>query len=306
MLLPFRPSPWCIRSTASLVSAALAVVSLSCTPPSSSSASAPSAQWPAASSSVSVKSASPLPSASPATAVCRYGTGTLEGECRRLADQVLVADVNAAIDRLAAHHPEYFDLTNTVGPGEWRVLQPPAYLAGLVDELRTAGFCAETDGAAIVSVKDGNDASEDYNVLLPTDHVQRGNRLYAQTCRPASFPVDPREAIAYVRVHFYSVDCPDGLTAPRNGADELPMGCRGFLTATPKQRNNLDVPVHVVANDITWWVEKGADKIEVHEYPDHNDFNKILVPRNLGAYQICASSHGVVGCQDAEVLAHPR
>jgi hypothetical protein len=255
---------------------------------------------------VSIKSASPLPSTSPAAAVCRHGTGTLEGECRRLADQLLVADVSAAIDRLAVHHPEYFDLSNTMGPGEWRVLQPHAYLGALVDELRTAGFCAETDGASIVSVKDSSDASEDYNVLLPTDHVQRGNRLYAQTCRPASFPVDPKEAIAYVRVHFYSVNCPDGMTAPRNGADELPMGCRGFLTATPKQRNNLDVPVHIVANDITWWVEKGADKIEVHEYPDHNDFNKILVPRNLGAYQICASSHGVVGCQDAEVLAGPR
>src|SRR5678816_1265953 len=111
MLLPFRPGPWCIRSIASLVSAGLAVVSLSCTPPSSSTGSSSSASAPTASSKVSARSASPLPSASP-VAVCRYGTGTLEGECRRLADQVLVADVNAAIDRLAAHHPEYFDLTN--------------------------------------------------------------------------------------------------------------------------------------------------------------------------------------------------
>lgn len=240
------------------------------------------------------------------SAVCAFGNGTLEGECRRLADPLLAGDVNSAIDRLAQRHPEYFDLTNTAGPGEWRVLQVRPYLDGLVDELRTAGFCAETDQSSIVSVKNGNDVSEDYNVLLPTDHVQRGNRLYAQTCRPASFPVEARDAIAYVRVHFYSVSCPDGMTAPRNGANELPLGCRGFLTATPKQKNNLDVPVHIVANDITWWMEKGADKIEVHDYPDHNDFNKILVPRHVGAYQICASSHGVVGCQDAEVLADPR
>src|SRR6478736_1021754 len=130
MLLPLGPSPRCIRSIVSLVSAGLAVASLSCTPPSSSSGSAPSVSTPAASSSVSIKSASPLPSASPASAVCRYGTGTLEGECRRLADEVHVADVSAAIDRLAEHHPEYFDLTHTAGPGEWRVLQPHAYLGG--------------------------------------------------------------------------------------------------------------------------------------------------------------------------------
>jgi hypothetical protein len=292
------------RSTLPLV--LLVFFGTSCTGPSSSSGPTPQASKAASGSSVSIKAASPLPSASPAPAVCVYGSGTLETSCKRLADQVLVADVNAAIDRLAEHHPEYFDLSHTVGPGEWRVLQPPAYLGGLVDELRTAGFCAETDQASIVSVKNSSDASEDYNVLLPTDHVQRGHRLYAQTCRPASFPVDARDAIAYVRVHFYSVDCPDGMIAPRNGANELPLGCRGFLTATPKQRSNEDVPAHIVGNDITWWMEKGADKIEVHEYPDHNDFNKILVPRNVGAYQICASSHGVVGCQDAEVLSQPR
>lgn len=301
LLRPRRASP-----VVRMAAAALAVASLSCVNPSSSSGPASAAPRAGSGSSASIKSASPVPSASPVSAVCRYGNGTLEAECRRRADQLLAADVNAAIDRLAEHHPEYFDLASAVGPGEWRVLQPHAYLAGLVDELRTAGFCAETDEASIVSVKSSNDVSEDYNVLLPTDHVQRGNRLYSQTCRPAAFPVDPRDAIAYVRVHFYSVDCPDGMVAPRNGANELPFGCRGFLTATPKQRNNEDVPAHIVGNDITWWMEKGADKVEVHEYPDHNDFNKILVPRNLGAYQICASSHGVVGCQDAEVLPEPR
>jgi hypothetical protein len=296
-----------LRSVRSHLPLALLVFSgLSCAGPSSSSGPVPPVSSTASGSSVSIKTSSPLPSASPSAAVCRYGSGTLEGECRRRADQLLVADVNAAIDRLAEHHPEYFDLESTAGPGQWRVLQPQAYLAGLVDELRTAGFCAETDKASIVSVKNSSDVSEDYNVLLPTDHVQRGSRLYAQTCRPASFPVEAKDAIAYVRVHFYSVDCPDGMTAPRNGANELPLGCRGFLTATPKQRNNLDVPHHIVGNEITWWMEKGADKIEVHEYPDDNVYNKILVPRHVGAYQICASSHGVVGCQDAEVLARPR
>jgi hypothetical protein len=107
------------------------------------------------------------------------------GECRRLADQVLVDDVNAAIDRLAQRHPEYFDLGDTAGPGEWRVLQVHAYLDGLVEELRTAGFCAETDRASMVSVKSSNDASEDYNVLLPTDHVSAAT---ACTPRPAARP----------------------------------------------------------------------------------------------------------------------
>ena len=165
MLLPFGPGPRCIRPIVSFVFAGTAVASLSCTPPSSSSGSAPSVSTPATSSSLSIKSTSPVPSASPASATCRLGTGTLEGECRRLADQLLVGDVNAAIDRLAQRHPEYFNLDDTAGPGEWRVLQVQAYLDGLVQELRTAGFCAETDRASMVSVKNSNDASEDYHLF---------------------------------------------------------------------------------------------------------------------------------------------
>jgi hypothetical protein len=298
-------SPRRASSVLRLAAAGLVVASLSCATPSSSSGPAPSAPSSDSSSSASIKSASPVPSASPLAAVCRYGSGTLETECRRRSEQ-FEADVNAAIDRLAEHHPEYFDIADAVGPGEWRVLQPRAYLAGVVDELRKAGFCAETDEASVVSVKNSNDLSEDYNILLPTEHVQRGNRVYQQTCTPAAFPVEAKDAIAYVRVAFYSIQCEDGITAPRNGANELPFGCRAFVTATPKQRNNEDVPRYIVGNDITWWMEKGSDKVIVHEYPDGNDFNKILVPQNVGAYQLCASSHGVVGCQDAEVLPAPR
>src|SRR5678816_595584 len=145
MIFSTRRRPWRASSVLRLAAAGLAVASLSCANPSSSSGPAPLAPSANSSSSVSIKSASPVPSASPVSAVCPYGSGTLEAECRRRADQALVADVNAAIDRLAERRPELFDLARAVGPGQWRVLQPHAYLAGLVDELRTAGFCAETD-----------------------------------------------------------------------------------------------------------------------------------------------------------------
>jgi hypothetical protein len=251
-----------------------------------------------------VRSFTTDPSPSPA-ATCPLGNGTLEASCSRRTTQ-FEADVNAAIDRVAEKHPEYFDMTDVKGPGEWKVLRVHEYLAAVAEELRLWKFCAETDNASIVSLKNSNELSEDHNILLGTDHVQRGGRVYQQTCSPASFPVDPKEAIAYVRVHFYSVDCEDGITAPRNGANELPIGCRGMVTATPKQRNNLDVPHHVVGTGITWSLDQGPDKIKVHDWPDGNPFNKTVVPLNLGHYQLCATVHGITGCQDAEVLPDPR
>jgi hypothetical protein len=253
----------------------------------------------------------PSPSPSPALPVtstsCRFGPGTLETTCaRRAASGQLEADVNAAIDRLAAGHPDYFDTSVNAATGEWRVLRPEAYLSGVVDELRRARLCAETDGRSLVSVRSGTEASEDYDVLLASGHVHRGNRAYQRTCSPPSFPVEARDAIAYVRVAFYSLDCEDGVTPPRNGANELPIGCRGFVTATPKQRNNEDVPHHVVGDDVSWTLAQKGDVVIVHDYPGGNDFNKIVVPLGVGHYQLCATSHGVTGCQDADVLPDPR
>jgi hypothetical protein len=237
---------------------------------------------------------------------CPFGQGTLETTCSRKAGEQFEADVNAAIDRLALKHPEYFDTADVKGDGEWRVLRPQEYLDGVVDELRLWKFCAQSDRASVVSVKNSNDSSEDYNILLGTDHVQRGGRVYQQTCTPAAFPVEAKDAIAYVRVHFYSVDCEPGIEVPRNGANQLPVGCRGMVTATPKQKNNLDVPPHIVGPDIVWSLEQGKDKVIVHDYPGGNAFNKILVPQNLGHYQLCATVQGVTGCQDADVLPDPR
>jgi hypothetical protein len=285
--------------------AVLALFALSCSSPSSSSRPSPSASAAAPSNAAApVASPSTAPSTPVTSAACRFGNGTLDTTCVRRTGQ-LEADVGAAIDRLAQGHPEYFDTSVNVATGEWRVLRPHDYLAGVVDELRKWRFCAETDEAALVSVKNGNELSEDYDVLLPTGHVRRGNGMYARTCTPAAFPVEARDAIAYVRVAFYGFDCEAGLGAPRNGANELPIGCRGFVTATPKQRNNEDVPRYIVAGDVSWRLEQQGERVIVHDFPD-NAFNKVVVPLNVGRYLLCAASHGVEGCQEAEVRPDPR
>jgi len=261
---------------------------------------------PSPSSPLAVSSPVPSPSASapPAAAACRYGLGTLDTTCARRSGQ-FEPEVNAAIDRLAERHPEYFDTSVNQGTGEWRVLRPREYLDGVVAELERVRFCAETDQVSDVALKNGSEFSETYEVLLPTGHVRRGNRAYQETCSPPSFPVVASEAIAYVRVAFYSITCEEGITAPRNGENVLPLGCRGFVTATPKQRNNEDVPHHIIGGDVVWRLEQSGEVVIVHDDPS-NAFNKMLVGRNAGRYSLCATSHGVEGCQYAEVVADPR
>ena len=287
------------RVSAAISSAGILALALSC----SSSSSSPTP--PAATPSTPVAAASPSPAASPSTPApvtgqtCAYGFGTLETNCGR-SGGAYVEDVNAAIDQVVRQHPDYFETGDQNGPGGFRVLRPHEYQVAVVGSLQQTGFCAETDDDT-VAVKKSTSFSETYDILLSTGHVRRGESAYRETCNPASFPINAAEAIGYVRVAFYSILCDAGITPPRNGENRLPLGCRGFVTATPKRTNNEDVPARIIADDISWRFEQEGD-IAVLVTDDHNAFNKQVVGRNVGRYTLCATSHGVEGCQHGEIV----
>jgi hypothetical protein len=286
------------RALAVLSPVTIVLVGLSC----SGSSSSPTP--PAASPSAPAASPSaPTPSTPPTTQSCRFGFGTLETSCARSGAQ-FVDNVNSAIDRVVQQHPDYFNTADTNGTGGFRVLRPHEYQVGVVAVLQTTGFCAETDDDTVV-VKDSNVFSETYDILLSTGHIRRGDGAYRESCNPPSFPIDAAQAISYVRVAFYSILCDAGITPPRNGDNVLPIGCRGLVTATPKRPNNEDVPQQIIGNDISWRFEQAGDIAVVHD-DDHNAFNKQVVGRNAGRYTLCATSHGVEGCQHGEIVADPR
>jgi hypothetical protein len=116
-------------------------------------------------------------------------------DCERRSSHLL-AEYEAAQDRLIEQQPQLFDLDDEYAPGSraYRVRDHDAYLAALVASLQGAGLCAERDvddpARELVFVKDSNDFSEEYDTLLSTGHVRRGVGAYRSTCTPASFPVD--------------------------------------------------------------------------------------------------------------------
>lgn len=280
--------------------AALIATALSC----SGGSSTPSAPAPAPSTSAAAPSPSPsLPPASPGAASCPFGKGTPDTFCARRAP-ALIGAVDGAIDRLVQQHPEYFELTNLNGPGGYRVLKPTEYHQGVVAALQSAGFCAETDNTAI-SVRNGTEFSEDYDILLATGHVRRGDGSYRQTCTPPSFPLEAADVISYIRVAFYSIRCAEGIPIPRNAEDKLPVGCTGFVTASPKTKDNLDVNERLVGTRIDWTFEQEGEHVRVNDFPDQ-PFNKIVTAVDPGHWTLCAEVKGVRGCQFGEVVPDPR
>jgi len=280
--------------------AALVATALSC-----SGGSTPSAPAPATSPTATAPSPPPTapPSTPPAAAACKYGKGDPDTFCARR-NPALLGDVDAAIDRLVQQRPDYFILTDQNGPGGFKVLKPAEYYQGVVSNLQSAGFCAETDTVS-VSVRNGIDFSEDYDILLGTGHIRRGSGSYRQTCTPPSFPLEAADLISYIRVAFYSIRCDAGIEVPRNAEDKLPVGCTGFVTATPKTKDNLDVKQGLIGTQIDWTFEQEGEHVRVNDFADV-PFNKILFAANPGHWTLCATVKAFKGCQFGEVEPEPR
>ena len=285
------------------------MVSLVATALSCSGGSSPSAPAPAPAPSATAAVPSPAPSVAPSTGptpaatACRFGMGSADTVCGRQSP-ALLGNMDAAIDALVQKHPDWFNQNDVNGPGGYKVLASVAdYHQGVVDNLRAAGMCAETDTTA-VSVRGGVDFSEDYDILLATGHIRRGSGSYRQTCTPPSFPLDLSQVISYVRVAFYSIRCPDGVPLPRNGEDKLYVGCTGFVTATAKTKDNIDVNPNLVGNQIDWTLEQENEYIRVSDFADVA-FNKIVFAANPGVYALCAQIKTFRGCQYGEVFPDP-
>jgi hypothetical protein len=126
----------------------------------------------------SVQAAAPAAASIRCTLPRGPGSGT---NCPRHETGEFVNAVDAAIDRVQARHPEYFDAKDR----SW-IVNPNAYLRAVPEELQAAGYCAIFDGEEI-AVKNTNNWSEQYHIWFSWGQVRRGEGAYRATCTPAWF-----------------------------------------------------------------------------------------------------------------------
>ena len=100
----------------------------------------------------------------------------------------------------------------------------------------------------------------------------------------------------------FGVNCGKGEPHPNNGKGQLPKGCRGYVTATPKDKNNIDVPAKIHGPNITWELVYGDSVVSVEDPTFPSDFNKDLVPVSIGDFGLCATVKGVTGCLHGHVI----
>jgi hypothetical protein len=119
----------------------------------------------------------------PSSGSCRLPPGTGSGDCPRTSP-VFLGDVNGAIQSLIKDQPEIF--VKRECEGCYDVVDPGAYLSGVVQNLGRRGFCALWDGEE-VAVKNTNEFNEQYDILSAGNSVRSGGESYRATCRPAWF-----------------------------------------------------------------------------------------------------------------------
>lgn len=235
-----------------------------------------------------------------APALCTLGKGDPNAHCDQGGAAEFWAEVDAAIDEVVAKRPTLFNLDRVIGRNGYYVLAHDAFYLGVAEVLQAKGLCAQYD-YRVLHVKDSQDRSEEYDLVLPNGHIRRAPIANAATCAPASFPLDPADVIDRVRVAFYSIQCEDGRTPPRNGEGLLPSECTGYVTATPKKDDDSDVHKAIHGPEILWELELGENQVVVHDFPNV-PFNKFVGGRDVGPFRLCATVQTVRGCLEGEVI----
>lgn len=245
---------------------------------------------------------SPAPSVPPiSNGTCPVGHGDVNAVPAKAPSQ-FVSQVEAAVAQLLRDRPALFNLERQTGEGQFYVNDSDLVNAEVVQRLQALGLCAYFDFTRqLVQVKTSDSSSEDFQVVSEKSFLRRGEAGHVSTWTPASFPLSAADVIAYVRVGFYSIYCDDGVPIPGNVFAQLPMGCYGIVTATPKKADASDVDSRIHGPEISWEVRQSGDWIELRDYPDQS-FNKYVKGLDPGEFTICATVQGKQGCLNGDVI----
>lgn len=232
--------------------------------------------------------------------MCPEGMGSPEAVCDGDLPGLHRQRVDAAVEQLLETRPELFDRERVVGHDGYKVIDGDGFYQGVAGLLQAEGLCAVWDYEQI-QIKTSAAASEAYVLLDQKSFLRRGDRALSSTCVPAAFPLDPADVVDRVRVGFYGIRCEGDRKPPRNGEGLLPLGCTGYVTATPKKADDTDVDRRVHGEEIEWQVVPLGGRIVLSNYSDV-PFNKVVKAYSWGDVRLCATVANHQGCMNIKVV----
>lgn len=233
-------------------------------------------------------------------AMCPEGVGDPQAACTGDLPGLHMEQVYAAVDRLIAAQPELIDRERVIGQDGYKVLNDEAFYLGVAGLLQAQGLCAVWNYEQL-EIKTSAAASESYVLLDQKSFIRRDDRVLSFTCVPAAFPLDPVDIVDRVRVGFYGIRCEGERKPPRNGEGLLPVGCTGYVTATPKKKDDTDVSPYVHGSEIEWQLVPLGGRVILANYSDVA-FNKVVKGYSPGDVRLCATVQNHTGCLAIKVI----
>lgn len=245
----------------------------------------------------------PTPTPPPVSTTCALGYGS--GSYRCVGDTPgLMPQLESAVDKLVKDQPQLFDTTNPSGTGGYLIYNVDAFYAGVIANLQAEGLCGQVDAAKErISVKENNSYSENYDIVSSQNRIRRGPNTFLSTCYPANFPLSPTDAVASISVSFFRItNCPAGTVIPALAFNQLPVGCVGTITATPRDASGNKLPIELHGSDITWYIRAGEGTV-IQMSPDPDvTFNQKVGARQVGEFSVCAVVQDKTGCVNGTVI----
>ena len=129
---------------------------------------------------------SPTPTPAPPSGSCSLPPSSNPGDNCTMQSPAFLGAVDKAITLLTQQQPTLFNFNNKICENCYFVKDESAYAAGVIRNLNAAGYCAKYDGEEL-GVKNSNSFNEQYDILISSGHIRRGEGSYRSTCTPAWF-----------------------------------------------------------------------------------------------------------------------
>jgi len=98
----------------------------------------------------------------------------------------LIGTVDGALTAVTKSRPDLFDFNDRKCDNCYYVKNVGAYVTEVQKALSAQGVCSHWDGEEL-AVKNTNNFSEQFDILLASGHMRRGVGSYRGTCRPSWF-----------------------------------------------------------------------------------------------------------------------
>jgi hypothetical protein len=103
-----------------------------------------------------------------------------------MGSESFLSEVDKAITQLTQQQPALFDFNQKNCDNCYYVKDQARFVSGVIKNLNAMGICATYDGEEL-GVKNSNAFNDQYDILVSSGHIRRGQGSYRSTCQPSWF-----------------------------------------------------------------------------------------------------------------------